>query len=1263
MVLDVFFSWQVETNNQGFNNKKFLTNCIHKAFSQIQNKGELKNVSFRLHSGLDGEAGHPSVAQKMYELIDVCDIFIGDMTVTQKRDKFIGALFKKWGWISTSRKEPNKNVFGEFNRALGKYQEFEQQLVLVQNDINGKPDEDITYLPFDARERRFPISFHLESEKEDEIKTAENELLKDFAEGLRLAAKAALKYKSNKYLPFISLERQFQENNFSGGFIWTDTLNAIKEQILKNDGVVCVLGLSGMGKTRLIMECFRDNEMNDHYLYCDCNTCTHYQLYEKIKYLFKEYKESILVLDNCDGDVYYEIKRIRSGFNASNKIIIINNDLNNRSSFNSCNIIEMEKESEDVVDKILERFSELLGSKIETIKRFACGNPLMAELLKERFKEDASLENLCDDALVSKLLGVDKEIPERIVAQSLSLFDFLGYKEERRGELETVALSKEITCYDGKISNDVSIFDKQIAKYLEKGILEEKGRSVGMRPIPLAIYLIEEWLLYRTPEKLKEFIEVIQKAPQRNILTNSFCRRFELMGYNYKARDMVNQLLGDNSPFADAEVIDSELGSRLFCSFVNVNPVAVSRLYTKVFGNMSKEDLLKIETGRRNIVWTLEKLCFAEETFESGASLMLQFANAENETWSNNATGEFTRLFTIYLHATSVNLERRSLFLKDKIRNMQNKHIVLKALSSALTTSHFVYYGGAEQFETQKRENYEPKNKVEVENYIKACLDLVVSETQVESEYTMQAEKIIVDSVAPICRFGFGSIILPIINELCEKKGNDWDDMREKMKELINFASSGMDEKIKHEYQNIINKLTKTDFVSRFKDIQKECFDFTEDISYEQMLAKQDAAYENLAKEFLENDAYSKSILEQLMLVKVMNAHPFGKILADGMDETKSLIFANDSVDILNNNQNAVASLLIDFFASCDNQVFEKSLDILRRLNNQDAFFIIVARREFALDTTLFLELKQQVETGRSTVSCFESFWNYSNVNSWSTEKITAFFEMVNSLPNGFSSLMKICNSYLCFSRGNINAEVAKKILGLIDNNIGKTDILDIQFTGHNISVILKVFNEEEFAKKIHGELMNYVISSPRAQNNYEVSELYSVLSSKYFKVIWPNLSERLLSCSPVELYTYTSILGTTFSSRDNYNRINLFDESRCSIFMNWCEQHPDKAPPCLIEMIPVIEMTNDKQEFTNLAKEIVFKYGNDKIVLDKLDIKLNSYMWSGSLIPMYEGRINALQLLLGASLDEVKKWAEKEIDYFERLIKKEKELEEEGWR
>ena len=42
MKLNIFFSWQTQTNDQGFNNKKFLIECINTACKEIQNKGELK---------------------------------------------------------------------------------------------------------------------------------------------------------------------------------------------------------------------------------------------------------------------------------------------------------------------------------------------------------------------------------------------------------------------------------------------------------------------------------------------------------------------------------------------------------------------------------------------------------------------------------------------------------------------------------------------------------------------------------------------------------------------------------------------------------------------------------------------------------------------------------------------------------------------------------------------------------------------------------------------------------------------------------------------------------------------------------------------------------------------------------------------------------------------------------------------------------------------------------------------------------------------
>ena len=44
MKLNIFFSWQTQTNDQGFNNKEFLIECINSVCNEIQDKGTLKNI-------------------------------------------------------------------------------------------------------------------------------------------------------------------------------------------------------------------------------------------------------------------------------------------------------------------------------------------------------------------------------------------------------------------------------------------------------------------------------------------------------------------------------------------------------------------------------------------------------------------------------------------------------------------------------------------------------------------------------------------------------------------------------------------------------------------------------------------------------------------------------------------------------------------------------------------------------------------------------------------------------------------------------------------------------------------------------------------------------------------------------------------------------------------------------------------------------------------------------------------------------------------
>jgi hypothetical protein len=62
---------------------------------------------------------------------------------------------------------------------------------------------------------------------------------------------------------------------------------------------------------------------------------------------------------------------------------------------------------------------------------------------------------------------------------------------------------------------------------------------------------------------------------------------------------------------------------------------------------MDRQSLLNFKEGRRDVIWALERLAEHAELFLPAAALLLALAEAENERWSNSATGVFAGLFSL----------------------------------------------------------------------------------------------------------------------------------------------------------------------------------------------------------------------------------------------------------------------------------------------------------------------------------------------------------------------------------------------------------------------------------------------------------------------------------------------------------------------------------------------------------------------------------------------------------------------------------------
>lgn len=1257
MTLHIFFSWQTQTKDQGFDNKAFLIECINNVCNKIENKGKLKGVFFQLDEGLRNAAGTPSVADKMMEQIDLCDIFIGDMTVTTPNTWWLN-LGKKLKMIKGLRREPNANVYGEFHRALGKSDGFDEQIILVMNDVNGKPEADTQLIPFDSRGRRFPIPFHLKNKKQE--KKAKNELAKVLKSAILQSALAALKNIGMKYSPFIGWQEQAKNPKLSGKFIWTTKLRDYKEHLINGKGIVRLLGLSGLGKTKLVLECFRDSDINVHYLYCDSQRTTIEILENKLSFIFKEYKEAVLVLDNCNKETLNRIVDLKSTTqNVNNTIITIFNEPEERQR-QDVNYIILDNGDEEVVAQLLElRGTQFNDAQRKRIKEFSGGIPIMVVLLIDSLNRGNTLGNLGDQDLMTKLLGIKETDEKRTMIQTVALFRFIGWKDERRSELEYVAKNKSITSITNTdeevMMND---FDELIQKCLKRGIMEESGRTVGLRPIPLALYLIVEWIDKCSAERLLRVVEAIQASKDSENLMQAFHQQFKNMGFHEKAREMLNKLLGEKSPFGNVEVINTELGSRLFRTFVEVNPIAVSNLLYRVLASLSIDELRKIDVGRRNLVWTIEKLCFDSRTFHKGAFLMMRLALAENEDWANNATSDFCSLFPIILPATSANLAERLVFLKKYMHIEDYKEIALSALARALSTSSFVYFSGAEKQGTTELECYSAKDSKEVETYLKGCADLLLDEVEKNTYYKDKAISIFENSFRVLCNFGMVSLILPYIQKVAEILGNDWN----KMQEIMSLYSQRLDKHLgkesKQMYDSLQKLLTKNDFVSRFSRIERETYHASLKTPFEERIKKQECEFEKMAKELVNSKIYSFELLRNLMLAETNLTIPFGKTLAENMEKKQAIQFVKDGINVLNKEPKAKSDFYVDFIASLNNHIFEEVFHDLCELNDKRLLFAILGKRSVLPSDKYFDFLLKMIKDGFVATDAFIVYWQHLQFAVMTETNIVCIFREIETCKKGVCCILRMA---MMFSFGN---ELVKypRITNYLKSlmlrfRFGSATMMDDYDYINIAQKILSEGEESEFAVEIHQEILKYLSKTDiNVDYDYQLRDLYEVLVAKYFRNIWQDLSKALLSDNTSLFYLrLKDLLGV---SAINENPV-LFKRDHTDEFLLWCEKNPAMAPQRLVDLMPV---TTDNKAFTPLLLTILDKYGNQEDVLIALEDNLGTFAVTGSAIPLFENQIGMLSTLTKHSNSKVREWANKQIAYLRNCIVNDKTVETEFW-
>jgi len=521
----------------------------------------------------------------------------------------------------------------------------------------------------------------------------------------------------------------------------TDKLDGWIREIRKAFARECkntirITGLSGLGKTRLTLEALRppDDKTNVEQAGLS-DSVVYYQAdseEDRITQFVTEYRTSTnttFVIDECNSKLHAKLADDVSSADSNINLITICNEPDHSQSTDIRRVLLAPEDFKSVVKDILnDTYSQNLPEQdISRIADFAGGFPVIAVKLAEaRLKGGARLE-LDDEVLVGKILwGQGDENPKKMaILQACSIFNQFRL-EGNDGAIDKQAkFICDIVAIDDDVKDRYDYFCRTIKEFAKREIIQKYGRYYRIEPVPLALKLAKSWYESAMRGKIRKVIEGVES----NGLLESFCeqsRRFDCIP---EAADLVEELCVPNCPFGNAEVVLSVAGSRIFRSFAEVNPKPVTDCLLRILTLPEVKAIDIVNNVRRNLVWTLERLCWHEETFTKAANMLKILALSENEEWSNNSTGLFLQLFHIGLPGTKANLSQRQEIIDSMIDGgaIEEKKLAVQAIKHAFQSGHFLRGGGVEAQGTKAPErDYYPTGK-EVEEYWKRNLELLTN--------------------------------------------------------------------------------------------------------------------------------------------------------------------------------------------------------------------------------------------------------------------------------------------------------------------------------------------------------------------------------------------------------------------------------------------------------------------------------------------------------------------------------------------------------
>jgi hypothetical protein len=496
---------------------------------------------------------------------------------------------------------------------------------------------------------------------------------------------------------------------------------------------VRIIGESGVGKTRLVMEALRVAELAPLVVYVPDQQVLSA---ESLAHVLSADRTAILVVDECPGRSHEKLAE-RIPTPATLRLVTIGE----ADAYSlRAPVLEVTTMEQAKIEEFLELNYPILSSEARRfVGEQGAGNVRFTIVLADRVQkggaEAAELISRSDaEQLVQALLPEGRPF---YLATVLALFERIGWDKELAPQLGP------LRAFTGATEDDLRAVGRDLES---RGLFARQGRYRAIAPHPVAVVLAASAWSSEGHRIRDELLPALDRE-----MSLSLFARVAALGRYEPARQVLRQLMRPNDLFGSlASIEDHNLG-RFLTQLAIVAPAETMEHLGAIIGSASLDELRAAEKSRRDLVWTLEKLVWHQATFEPAADSLLRLALAESETWANNATGTWVALFGTMLPGTAATPTERVSYLSRIAASGDpaTRLLAIRASGRALTASHeSITVSGELQAGALVEPRGSPSTFQEAADYRRAVIEILTGlATDATAEVSAAASNALIESV------------------------------------------------------------------------------------------------------------------------------------------------------------------------------------------------------------------------------------------------------------------------------------------------------------------------------------------------------------------------------------------------------------------------------------------------------------------------------------------------------------------------------------